>query len=450
MAAKAEFGLLSDDPKIINRCKAICEEFHYGFIAWKNLDKFLEESGDGPPECKLIVACSAGAHNKEKAAEYAQVTRQFCVDAFIICTVSGKFGKEGAAFLKKSGANLIIQEEELLEASKLEYACTQVIRAEYLTIKTSDLSPGKVITFDIFHLLPQRKKFLKFAFDGDIFTKDKIAKLGEVGELYISKSSSEKFKQYTFDNPDLSAGGLARRCRAQYLALYSSFSQLVFLLTDQSEHASFTEGEKLLKNCRTLAGELVVALGALGNAWEIVNNTAIGEFGSTERAPAIAAYAAVFALLLNIENIEEIMIATLLADLGLLLLPPSISGKIRNDQTDKFTDDEKFIYQKYPFKSLDLILSRKLPVVEKLRELLLATHERHDGTGFPRQLLGRKVTEEVQLIQFCRSFDRNTVVKLGKPRVDREQLLKEMIMAELDKPGKYSPLFISKLKSTFC
>ncbi|OFZ33737.1 MAG: hypothetical protein A2070_13110, partial [Bdellovibrionales bacterium GWC1_52_8] len=357
--------------------------------------------------------------------------------------------KEGAAFIKKSGASLILLQDELMNMSKLEYACTQMVKADYLPVKTSDFSIGKPLPFGVYHLLPMRKKFLQCAFEGAEFTDEKLKKLSEVGELYIKKSAAEEFKKYVSSMNDRSAAGLARRCRGQFLALYASYSELVLLLTDQSEQSSFKQGEELVKKCRLLAGELMTALGEFGNAWEIVNNSSIGEFGSTERAPAIAAYAALFGLQMNLNNIDDMMMAALLADVGLLLLPPAISAKIRDQKLDRFTEEEKAVYRKYPLRSLDVILTRKLPLEEKLRDLMLATHERADGTGFPKGITGRKLTEGAQLIHFCREFDRRTLIRMGVQRVDQKEARVQIINEELNHPGMFSPVFSEKLRQAF-
>jgi len=442
---RVDFALIGSDARALARCKSICEEFEYSFQDWAKLDSFV----DCESMPKLVVAYPPDMSSKESAAEAAQAVRFKCRDAFLICVVSGRLGTETAAFAKKSGANLIVLEDELYGTSKLEFAATQVVRADFIPIKPTDLAPGIVVPFDVYHLMPLRRKFLKIAAAGTEFASEKILKLGEVGEIYIRKSAVELFNQYIESNQDRSAKGLARRCRSQFLALYASYMDMAFLLTDQSEYASFDRGAELLKHCRDLGSNLLMTLGEFGNAWDIVNNSTIGECGSAERAPAIAAYAALFALQMDLPDIEEIMTAALLADLGLLLLPPEVSKKMRVGSLDDLTAEELNSYRGYPHHSLGMILSRKLPVGEKLRELLISTHERADGTGFPRGITGRKLTEGAQLIQFCREFDRRTVVSMGQARVDREEMRKKIILDELNHPARFSPVFSEKLKKAF-
>lgn len=443
--ARIDLGVITDSPEVLKRCRWVCSEFNYTLVHWTTLETFLES----PEQPKMVIAAAAAA-SKEAAAESAQAVKFKCRDnSFLVCVVPDKLGRDVASFVKMSGANLILLEDELYKTSKFEYACTQTLKADFLPIKVADLMPNKTVDFDIYHLMPLRGKFIRFAVDGSEITAEKIAKSAEVGELYIKKTGAEAFAKYCASNPDKSAASLARRCRTQFLALYAGYAQMVFLLTDQSEYGSFKEGEVLLKKCRELASVLMTTLGEFGNAWEIVNNSTIGEFGSTERAPAIAAYAALFSLQMEIEGIEEMMIAALLAELGLILLPPTITEKIRKGQMDKFTPQELETYENYPKMSLDICLQRKLPVEEKLRDLLISTHERADGKGFPRKLAARKINDQMQMIHFCSVFDQKTTVIMGRQRVDREVVRMQMIDEEFANTARFSITFMDRMKKAF-
>jgi HD-GYP domain-containing protein (c-di-GMP phosphodiesterase class II) len=440
-----DFGVLSDDYRLLSRIQELASEFNYTFNHWKNVDELMEATDD----YRLVICAMSDPNGKNNISELVRVAHQMCPSAFVICSVSGTLAKETATFAKKSGANLILLEEELLTTSKLDYACSEVIRASYLAIKATDLTPGKELGFDVFHLLPQRQKFIKFAFEGDLLPGEKLKKVQQVGEIYIIRDDAAKFSEYIKKNQDRSAAGLAKRCRAEFLALYASYANLAFLLTDQSEHASFKEGEELVKRCRILSGELVNTLASHGNAFDIVNNSTVGEFGSVERTPAIAAYAGLFALQMEMDKIDEIMIATLLSTIGLLLTPFSVSGKIRQDRLQDLTPDENLAYRRYPSASLDLALSRKLPIDPSLRELIMSVNERADGTGFPRNLPAHKIPHGSQLIRFCSLLDRRTLVKLGEQRRDPQEVLKQLAREVADDTGSISTDFCARIEKNF-
>ena len=444
--SEKNFGVLTDSPDFLERCTQLCQEFSYSLESWDNVESFLSSK----PQSKFIIACiTQGPKGPLPAAEVAQSVRFTTQDAFLICVISnsfGKMGKEEAVFAKKSGADLIILEDEAFNTGKLEFITTQILRSKFIPIKTTDLVAGRPIPFDLYHLMPQRRKFLKIVFNGDILEDSKIKKAVDVGEFYFDRENGDEFNRYTLENTDRSAAGIRKRCRSQFLALFSGFSKLVFQLTDQSQHSSYTEGQTLLTQCTNLCSSLLGTLAESGKAWDVINNSAIGDMGSVERAPSIAAYAGVFGLQLGLKSTDQMMLAALLSDLGLLFLTPEILKKIRENRNSEFSADELTLYETYPHKTLDVCLNRKLSIPEKLRQLLLSTQQRADGKGFPKGSAADRITVESQLISFSREFDRETLLQMGKARVEPQAVFKEMIQREKNPTGRYSPLFIQQLR----
>ncbi|MEN9723963.1 MAG: hypothetical protein RJB38_1949 [Pseudomonadota bacterium] len=444
-ATSSDIVLVTPDPTLITRVNAVASNFGYSCQTFSGIDALMESEINA----RMVIAFAPDDKNPSVAAEFAQAARFVAPQSFVLCAVSKSLKKDAASFAKKSGANLILLENEFYESSKLEFVVTQVLKSAYLPVKASDLIPGIPLEFDLFHLLPLRQKFLKFMLEGDVMTPDRIKRFTEVGEVYIKRSDSEAFRNYVVKHSDRSAQGIARRCRAQYLALAAGFSSLVFLLTDQSELGSFQEGERLLSKCRDLCRDLLSTLGEFGNAWEIINNSAIGEFGSVERAPAIASYSALFSLQAELDNIDTIMLGALLADLGLIFLPPQITKKIREDRISSLSGDERQVYEKYPHQSLSVLLDRKLSLDESIRNIILSTQETSNGKGFPRHLLGAKIPEESQMIRFSREFDRRTLLRLGKQRQDAAQVRAELVAEDDLKFQAFTPTFLQKLKKGF-
>lgn len=439
-----DLGILSDNPKVVARCEAIAKEYGYTFKIWKTVDQFLEEK-DFP---KFLIASQKDpAGNPLRPSELAQVVRTgAAAESFLACVVPTMVSKDEAAFAKKCGASLVLLDSEILDTGKFEFICTQTLRSRFLPVKAVDLLPGVALMCDLYHLMPQRKKFVKFAWIGDEPDSNKLEKMLQVGELYFERESADAYKQYVLKTADRSVKGLAKRCRAQFLSLYSGFSTLAFQLSNQSEHASFGEGQALLKRCKELCDELLGTLAESGKAWEVINNSAIGDFGSIERAPAIAAYTGVFGLRMGLENVSDLMITALLADLGLLFLNPKILKKIRDGAMATFTQEERGEYEAYPLKSLEIVLGQKLSLSEKLRTVLTSTQERVDGKGFPKKPPEDRIPREAQLIGFCREYDLRTLIRLGRPRPDALEVLKKMLEPGAD-PGRFREEFLNSLRA---
>jgi len=419
-----DFGILTNDPAVQKRALAICEEFKYSYECWNDLDSFMESS----QRPKMVLAHITNPDGPIKASEMGQLVRSFTTESFLVCITRNILGKEEAAFSKKSGCDLVLMEDEVIKTGKLEFVCTQILRSQYIPIKPSDLTINTTITFDLFHLLPMRGKFLRFAHAGDFFDEKKFAKSKLVGEFYIERDSSPNYNKYIQETADKSAAGLEKRCRSEFLNLFSEFSQLAFQLTNQSEHASFGDGQKLLNQCTQACKKLIETLGESGQAWRIINNSSIGEFGSLERAPAVASYSGLFALQIGMNKIELIMLSALLTDLGLLFISPTVLRKIRELNMMGFTYDERVEYERYPSLSLDIILNRKLSIPENQRSWIVATQETADGKGFPKKLTGLQAPKEARLISFCREFDRRTLIRMGQLRQDPQDVLKKMLL----------------------
>lgn len=440
---RVHLGVISNDEKVISRIRAIGSEFKYSITFWKDLSEFMLSK----EACVMLIAAPpSGVTTGDQIAEYVQVGRMKSNDTYIVCLTPSILDKDEAGFLKRSGVNLVLLQKELFETGKLEFACTQVIRSSYLPIKAFDLLPGTEVPFDLYHLMPQRNKFVRFLFLGDTLTRDRFEKMAQVGEIYISRDSSERFESYVDRYRNQLKTGLAARCRAQFLRLYVSYSNLVFLLSDQSEHGSYAQGQTLLKHCRDLAGALLTSLAEVQNAAEVVNNAAIGEFGSIERSPAVSAYAGILGLQMGVPNVEEIMTAALFANIGMVTLSPEIIKKIRANKFNELSVEEKKLYETYPIASVNLVLGRKLALEEGVRRIILAVNERADGTGFPNRLSGLKIPEGSQLISFSTEFDNRTVLKMGQARVNHSELCKTMIREAAEISGRYSPIFAEKMK----
>lgn len=429
MAREKEIGILTNNEALKKRVLEVCGQYGFEYTHWDNLDAF----GECKESFKVVVASLDTPEGKQVSApELAQVVRFSMASPFLICVIADSMPKDDAVFAKTSGANLVLLQDEVQNSSKFDFITTQVIQASFLPIKVSDIKLGVPVPFDIYHLLPQRQKFLQMIFEGDLPDPEKMQKAASVNEIYIHRDHAVAFKAYVEANTDLSAAGIDKRCRSQFLALSAEFSRMVFQLTNLAEHASFGEGQELLKQCSALCKELMGTLAAAGEAWEVVNKSAIGTFGTVDRAPAIAAYTGLFGLRMGWESVDESMLVALLADLGMLLLPASTLLKIKEGQEGALSGPELEAFQNYPSQSLSLVLNRKLSLAEKQRNWISSTRERMDGKGFPKKIEGDKFHREARLVAFCREFDRRTLLNLGQARVPPQKILEEMIRKDKD------------------
>lgn len=443
---KIEFLAVAKEKEVIDRCQLVTDEFGYSFAHVDNIDKYAELSTEDQ-EAYFILLCAIDEKSEASIAGMVQIAKQMSHESFVMVVVNKRVSPDGAQFIKKSGASLVIVEHELFNSSKLDYIAAQKIRASYLPAKSSEFKKDTTINFGLYHLLPLNKKFLPVAHSGSELTEQRIAKINQIGEVYVRREDLKLYEQYLRDHPDLSAAGLKSRCRAQFLLMQSGYIDLALMLSDQSESASFSYGKTLLDTCTKYASDLLMTLATVGEAFDVINNSSIGEFGTVDRAPAIASYAGLISLMSGVGKPEEIMLSAMIADLGMLDLSPNISRAIRNETTSQLPQEDLALYQKHPLISLNVSLSRRLPIGEGMKDIILNTHEKNDGTGFPNRSRGEKIPHEAQLIQFCELIDRGSLIKMGKERKSAAQVRKEIFDRDFTESKYFNILFLDKIKS---
>jgi hypothetical protein len=414
--------LVSGDSQEKLLVQKTCDCFEIPLVVFTDFGSLAEWEG----KADLIVLSATGAAEDASQngaaclSELVQGTKQLQPAAFVLVIAGDALSKDDGTFLRKSGAGLVVLKTELTTTGKLAFALSQILRSAYIPVKVSELVVGVETPFALYHLLPQRGKFLLLHPSETELSAEKYEKMKSVAEYYIRRSDCTNFNRYVKETAQDSEGGLALRCRANFLALQQEFTTLVMSITDRSEVVSFGEGQDLLGRCRRLCEELLANLSAYPKAWEVINLSSIGEFGSVERAPAVTAYCALFGIHLDIQGLPELMLVALLGETGLLHLPESLLDKLRTGVA--CSDPEKELLSQVPTLSLKVILDKKISLEDKWRKVLVRTRARADGDA--------RVTKESQLLHLARLFDQKSLLRVGGARGDPHQLLNDLIQAD--------------------
>jgi hypothetical protein len=402
------------------------KEFGYSAHEFLNVEDVFESS----IEPSLMFVIESMGPGEVSVDELVQAGRQQFPHAFLILIVEKELTKEKSAFLQRQGVKLAFLRHEV-DTGKVEFAINQLLKASFVPLKSIDLLPDHPLPFTIYHLLPQRKKFLKLIRTGDSIAVDRLPRLLENPEFYLDRGDLYEYKKFVEETSDKSSKGLAKRCRANFVTLQSEFTNLAFEVTDESSRVSFLEGQELLARCQKLCDDLLVNLAEFPRAWEVVNGSSIGEFGSLERAPAIAAFSGMLALRADLKRVEEIMMASLLVDMSVLTFSSKIADALRAGKnifnSGSFSNDELEKYRRLSQRSVDLALNRKLSIPEKLRNIIVGVYEQADGKGFPNGINDQKIMIESQMIRFAKEFDSRIQVKLGRARKDPIDAMKEIL-----------------------
>lgn len=439
-----DLAIVSSQKKFRQRAENCAQFFDFEYKSFESDEDFFMESDRFKSISCVLLDCSHFTKPNEIAG-LVQVARQGAPDSYILTVASSKLQPEDARVVKTSGASLVIMENEYFSSSKLEFILTQVIRSAYIPIKTIDLIEDTEPTFPLFHLMPVNKKFLKVGKSGNKVRRDFLEKYREVGELYLQRADLDSWVQYTNSFSADDTDSLLRKCRLKFLQLSQSFLNLALLVTDQSSGASFAQGRELYDSCQSFAGDLLESLIHIPNPWMVISTSAIGDFGSVERAPAIAAYAGLLSAASKTGDAKEIMIGALLADVGYLDLSPTTTQKIRNNRYEEMNAEEKMEYHKHPIFSLNQCLSRKLPLTEGIKDIILQSHERMDQKGFPNRPRAEKLSEEAMLVRLCWDLDTRSQVRMGETRPDIEDIKMKLAQSIMNESGNYSIGFLMKI-----
>lgn len=422
---------ISQDPKFISRLKAISEEFEFNSLYFNSSDEFNEKIDQS---CQVVVTLFSviEVENASEIAGHVQVLKYSAPETYITLVVNKKISAENISFIKKSGVDLIIQEFDFFETSFIEYALSQLIRGSIIPMKAHDLKVNSIVDFKVLTMMPLNKKILPILQPNNPISEIKLQKIKNTKEVYVSRDDLQKVQNYCDANKDLTADGIVSRCRLKYLDLCKAHSELIFSLFDRSDRVTFSSGKNLLDKCAQIASDMLTNLSTLADPWSIINNSTIGETGSVERLPAIASMAGLMTLNMPSIKTEDTILAGLLCDLGMLMLKPEILLKIRKNQFDQLSEDEQKQYKYHPQLSIEKCLEKKLPLNDKIKSIILCTHENQNGSGFPNATNPNQISKESQLLQYCEFIDQKLVIKMGQQSKNVFEIQAEVIEKELE------------------
>ena len=417
----------------------VCAEFSYSLEHISQPELVLESTLD-----PMLLVVSEFTDSKETTLEeLIQISRQQFPDAYLLLVVDKELTKARFQFLSKLGVRIFFLKSEL-QNSKLSFAVNQILRASFVPLKSIDLVADVAIPFSVYHLMPSRKKFLPLLRAGSIISPERLARLCKEPEFYIHRLEIDLYKKFIESSHDRSAKGLSRRCRANFTALQTEFTNLVFELTDETNNVSYGDGQTLLGRCQALCDDLLVTLAEFPRAWEVINSSSIGEFGSIERAPALAAFCGIFSLSTDVAKISEVMLVSLLVDVAVAKLPLDTTAKIRDEKELSAEEIKRLRY--IPQASVEMVLSRKMGLSESIRNILFGVYERVDGKGYPKGITEEKIRLESQIIRFAKEFDSRTLLKMGRQRVEPLDALNSILSDESLK-GVFSEKFFEIVRN---
>ena len=148
----------------------------------------------------------------------------------------------------------------------------------------------------------------------------------------------------------------------------------------------------------------------------------------------VAQYALFLADLMKLSNEqkEELKYAALFHDMGKIAIRDRILYK-----PDKLEDNEFEEMKHHAVVGAEII--KELGFMDKVAEIIIQHHERVDGKGYPKGLIGGQILLEAKILTVVDTYDALVSDRVYHKRLDRDKVLE---MLRMDSNQKYDSLVI--------
>jgi HD-GYP domain-containing protein (c-di-GMP phosphodiesterase class II) len=270
----------------------------------------------------------------------------------------------------------------------------------YRPVKIIDINAGDVLDFDTNIYLPVNRKYVRLTNAGEAMDAAKIDKIKEhhFNTVHVVFDQLGQFYSY-----------MAKRLRA---ITNSSFGitekrqrmnhAIREMLTDlfQDGITSYESGQRILKDCSEIVKSYIMQ-GDSADWYKRIEQVLGQNKDEYSHTGNVSTLAALFSLGTGIGKPEDLALAGLVHDVGLIDLP----YEIRTKDPRKMKPDELKEYQKHPLMSVNLIKSKKIILSDHVSKIIQQHHEFVSGDGYPNGIFGDRILKESQLLSIADRFD---------------------------------------------
>jgi len=282
---------------------------------------------------------------------------------------------------------------------------------DYKPIKVVDLIPGTILDFNLKVFMPLNGKLVPFSFSGSPITEGKLQKLFEssLNTLYVAKEELPKFQQYTATVLKSVLGSTSMSETEKQEKLDKAVRDLIsdMFIQDNRENTFGKSGE-LLKEVKEVINLLVKD--GNENVLDKISGLVNQEKNFYLHLSNVSTYAGLFAMILGLEKPENVALAGLLHDIGKINLPQEIGDL----EFEELNPDGREAYKNHPAFTIDVLKLKRIVLPDMTVKAILQHHEAMNGTGYPKQLDGNRISKEARVLAIANTFDHLTTIKEGK------------------------------------
>ena len=398
---------------------------------------FIDSPGHGPYG---FIICGP-LIEQLKPTELAQSLRMQFMQTPIFYVTTKREQFERQEFIKNGFTDsfLIPLDGELLkknitESLELAYKAKKAMRA----VKLIDIGDNSKLEFDLSIYLPANKKYIKYNAAGDVLEKERLDKLKEskVSNMFIPVDQMKQFYEYSAQRlKELNTPGKMSETERKERMETAVRDLITGMFVTDSGSATIEAGKMMVADCQEIVSTFITASGP-GDWYGKITKSIGSASDSYSHSSSVSTFAALFSLGLQMGKPEDLAVAGMFHDLGMADVPLEIQNKPESERTAQ----EKKLYEMHPEISVKIMKERKLIVPPTVMSGILQHHEKFDGTGFPKQLPGNRITQEAQIIALADRFDYLTREEAGKKKISPHEALNLMLQ-----DSAFNPDLVKKL-----
>lgn len=324
------------------------------------------------------------------------------------------------------------------------------MKRTFESIRVADLNSYADLKFDINIFLRANRKFICYAKKGKAIDKKKLEKLREsTSTVYVSKEELASFYEYVQEEIERTKGfdrlSITER-KLQFMVSIKNFFRAM-LYESRKSSSSADVLNKLLLECKKQITEYIV-----NTTFENWSKRFIDNYGDRYdmaylHACNVATYAGFLSLATNIGNPEDLALAGILHDIGMVTLPNDIIDK----KYDTLSAENRSQFHTHVQKGINELAAKGVEAPANVIKILSQHHEKYGGGGYPVGL-SNKMLPEAQLLALADELDELTSYTAEKEAMHPLEAIRavareEDLRALLHK--KYNPSIIQKIVDAF-
>jgi HD-GYP domain-containing protein (c-di-GMP phosphodiesterase class II) len=218
------------------------------------------------------------------------------------------------------------------------------------------------------------------------------------------------------------------------------------ILGNSEREGTFQEGKEILEDCRKIIDEFIKTTPKADLYQEMVRKLSEDE-GNQAHCARVSTLAAMISLSTGIGKPEELAMAGLLHDIGETLLPPELQNRDESEMNEK----EREAHKKHIDLTFELAQKRKIILSDTLRKCILQHHERWNGSGYPKGVVGKLISPEAQLLGIADEIEQQLSLRAGRRRSSPREAIRRIREEGLIDPGKqrHDPVLLNRVLTLF-